>query len=64
MLYRDSVLEAQRLYYEMILKSGFPIKGLKPEHLEIVDFGLSQGELDYFRKVGLGIYVLVNEAEC
>ncbi|MEM2145970.1 MAG: hypothetical protein QW279_11460, partial [Candidatus Jordarchaeaceae archaeon] len=64
MLYRDSVLEAQRLYYELILKSGFPVKGLKPEHLEIVDFGLSQGELDYFKKVGLGIYVLVNEAEC
>ncbi|MFB0561499.1 MAG: hypothetical protein ACETWM_09845 [Candidatus Lokiarchaeia archaeon] len=64
MLYRDSAFEARKLYYEMILKSGFPIKGLEPEDLEVVDFGLSQGELDYFKKVGLGIYVLVNAAEC
>jgi len=64
LLYPESALEAQKLYYELILKSGFPVKGLKPEDLEVADFGLSQGELDYFKKVGLGIYVLVNEAEC
>ncbi len=64
MLYRDSATKAQKLYYEMILKSGFPVKGLKPEDLEVVDFGLSQGELDSFKIVGLGIYVLVNAAEC
>ena len=64
MLYRDSVTKPQELYYELILKSGFPIKGLKPEDLEVVDFGLSQGELDTFKRIGLGIYVLVNEAEC
>ncbi|MEM2134033.1 MAG: hypothetical protein QXG44_04230 [Candidatus Jordarchaeaceae archaeon] len=64
MLYRDSVLKAQKLYYDMIRESGFPIKGLKPEGLEVVDFGLSNGDLDYFKRVGLGIYVLVNEAEC
>lgn len=64
MLYRDSVIKAQKLYYEMILKSGFPIKGLKPEDLEVADFGLSEGELDPFKRIGLGIYVLVNQAEC
>lgn len=64
LLYHDSALVAQKLYYELILKSGFPVKGLKPQDLEIVDFGLSQGELDYFKKVGLGIYVLINESEC
>jgi D-lyxose ketol-isomerase len=63
-LYRDSVIKAQKLYYEMILKSGFPIKGLKPEDLEVADFGLSKGELDSFERIGLGIYVLVNQAEC
>jgi len=63
-LYRDSVIKAQKLYYEMILKSGFPIKGLKPEDLEVADFGLSKGELDPFKRIGLGIYVLVNESEC
>ncbi len=50
LLYRDSVLEAQKLYYDMILESGFPVKELKPEDLEAVDFGLSNGEPDYFKR--------------
>jgi D-lyxose ketol-isomerase len=64
MLYRDVVAELRQEYFDLLKKSTFPVRGIRPDAIEIADFGLAHGEKDGFYEVGLGLIILVNQAEC